>query len=737
MIEAECRLKINQLLEEADWTLDPENPDQNVFIENSVNSRLSIIQKKQLGRSRPDYTLFDDVTPIAIIEAKKSKVSGLESALIQARNYAAKMGGVPLLIACNGTVIKTEHYDSGEQLYLNGYEVTTLPPLNDLRLFVRNKTNEVATYPDAVQTSFSELVNLFSDLDNLLRAEGIRAGVERFSVLANILFLKLLSEQDDDKEDYWGDLLVTKEKQLVSFLNNTILPALSKRYGGDVVAETNIKNGAILKKIILGLAPLSFTTIDEDVKGLAFEHFLGNCPKNDLGEYYTPRHIVRFMVQLANPKFKNKIYDPFCGTGGFLTEAFKHICKGVKPTKINSGILQEKSIFGSEITQTSRIAKMNLILFGDGHSGIKRHDSLSELNKIKYDLVLSNIPFSQSVPKKHMKLASMTVTSGDQACTAKCFDSLKKDGSMAVIVPEGMLVNRKSQRFFHHILKNSRVRMIVRLPAGCFNPYAAVRTTIIYLTNKNTEKTSWFYNVRVHNHGYNNRRRRVGGVSDLDKILFWFDEESGKKTALPKDLDISIVSIRSALSGDIELYQDQEWETDANANFFRLSDIATLENGKPITEKETIPGAFPVIAGGEGRSPYSHDQYNQKKNVVTVSKSGANAGYVWWHGYPIWSSDSIAIRSKDESRFLTKYLYFCMKLKQTEIYDRQQGTGQPHIYCEHIKDFPIPDISLEEQKNLLKDYIKLEKAAERGEQKRKAEENELSDVISQLYSNKN
>ena len=72
---------------------------------------------------------------------------------------------------------------------------------------------------------------------------------------------------------------------------------------------------------------LSLMDIDEDIKGSAFEYFMAKTTtaQNDLGEYFTPRHIVRFMVRLLNPQFGNTVYDPFCGTGGFLTEAYKHI----------------------------------------------------------------------------------------------------------------------------------------------------------------------------------------------------------------------------------------------------------------------------------------------------------------------------------------------------------------------------------------------------------------------------
>lgn len=127
------------------------------------------------------------------------------------------------------------------------------------------------------------------------------------------------------------------------------------------------------------LDPLTLTDVDSDVKGDAFEYFLkaSTSTKNDLGEYFTPRHIVKTMVRLVNPQIGETIYDPFCGTGGFLIESFRHIYNNMARTDANLKMLREKTVYGNEITNTARITKMNMILAGDGHSNIKMKDSLA------------------------------------------------------------------------------------------------------------------------------------------------------------------------------------------------------------------------------------------------------------------------------------------------------------------------------------------------------------------------
>ena len=119
--------------------------------------------------------------------------------------------------------------------------------------------------------------------------------------------------------------------------------------------------------------------------------------------------------------------------------------------------------------------------------------------------------------------------------------------------------------------------------------------------------------------------------------------------------------------------------------------------------------------------------------MFTISKSGAYSGYVWWHDNPIWASDSIVIKSKDESKFLTQYLYMCMKSKQDEIYNRQQGTGQPHIYIGHINNFPIPYISIKEQIAKFKSFKKAKARVKKAKSELSEYENKIKDYVKSRY----
>ena len=133
----------------------------------------------------------------------------------------------------------------------------------------------------------------------------------------------------------------------------------------------------------------------------------------------------------------------------------------------------------------------------------------------------------------------------------------------------------------------------------------------------------------------------------------------------------------------------------------KLNEIAIMQRGKVITKEQTENGNVPVIAGGKEPS-YYHNCANRDANIITVSGSGAYAGYVNYWDIPIYCSDCFSIKSKDENKFITKFLYYFLKSKQKYIYSKKKGAGIPHVKIESISDMIIPDISLDEQKSILK-----------------------------------
>ena len=128
----------------------------------------------------------------------------------------------------------------------------------------------------------------------------------------------------------------------------------------------------------------------------------------------------------------------------------------------------------------------------------------------------------------------------------------------------------------------------------------------------------------------------------------------------------------------------------------QINEIAKVKKGQSITSADINKGQYPVIAGGQ-TSPYLHNEYNYSGNVITISASGAYSGFVWYHSQPIFASDCSVVYSKNEKIANTEFLSNVLKAKQQQLYNLQQGSGQPHVYPSDIKKIKIPLPTLKTQ----------------------------------------
>lgn len=543
-LEAETRVLIDRSLENLGWKLN--GKDQNVYYEQPRSEA----EKKKLGGKRPDYVLYSKESdkPLIVIEAKK-KGARIDAALEQGINYARAIEA-PLVFATDGVFCRAFHTVANRPPILNGEEVDEF--IREALALRYLTSYEVNTVSPKVQYDRKELIRIFDEANNMLRGEGLRAGIERFGEFANILFLKLISESEQIKRESgiptkfdiacsWDSIKQIPISTRIEYINKTVYDKLNALYNTDIFTPLQIRDASILKEIMDKLDPLMLTDVDSDVKGDAFEYFLkaSTSTKNDLGEYFTPRHIVKTMVRLVNPQIGEKVYDPFCGTGGFLIESFRHIYNNMARTEDNLRILRESTVYGHEITNTARITKMNMILAGDGHSNIEMKDSLANpidgtttytdekgvVHHIGFDVVLANMPYSQKT--KHGNLYDLPSTNGDSICVQHCMkaiNSAAENGRMALVVPEGFLFRKDLAKTREYLLEHCQLQSIISLPQGVFLPYTGVKTDIIYATKvnkkvKSTEKKKnfWYFDVKSDGYTLDNHRRKLDTPSDLTK----------------------------------------------------------------------------------------------------------------------------------------------------------------------------------------------------------------------------
>jgi type I restriction enzyme M protein len=260
---------------------------------------------------------------------------------------------------------------------------------------------------------------------------------------------------------------------------------------------------------------LSLVETDSDIKGEAFESFLQqyNAGSKDLGEYFTPRHVIRNLVAILQPLPGDKIYDPFCGTGGMLIECFKYVSQRINEQKREE---LKKCFFGNEKTTIARITKMNMILFGDGHNNIQQRNTFQFPIDNKYDLVITNIPFGLK-EKDYGNLYDIDCDYGDCLAVQHCLRACSPNGTVAMILPEGFF-SQKLERYRatrKWIIENFSIQAIISLPQHIFEPYTGSKSSVIIIKKeKRTKDFFYYYQIKKDEFTLNKRRERIEGAND-------------------------------------------------------------------------------------------------------------------------------------------------------------------------------------------------------------------------------
>lgn len=376
-LESDTRIKINNWLTNLGWNLNQSSGKCNVTTERARTTE----ENKKFNGNKPDYVLYssDDFIPLAIIEAKRQGQS-LDKALKQAKEKYAEPLGVKIIFITDGLFIQAYHLEDKDFLYYNSEIVSEFLSEKKLKLFV-DGGSKIFSEKKIVHSKV-ELIKIFKEADEILRKDGLSEGKERFTEFSNILFLKLISEIEEQREEKgeerrlekiycWDEYKDKNAEELYAYINKIVLPRFDKEYNhtSDIFNKRlNVNKPTNLKAIINKIESLGrLLDTNSDIKGDAFEYFLKNSISvgSDLGEYFTPRHIVKLMVDLLDLKFNETIYDPCCGTGGFLIEAFKNIKNKCKLTKDNIDILENETVFGREISKTSKIARARLEAYNE------------------------------------------------------------------------------------------------------------------------------------------------------------------------------------------------------------------------------------------------------------------------------------------------------------------------------------------------------------------------------------
>ncbi|MBS9783795.1 N-6 DNA methylase [Candidatus Gracilibacteria bacterium] len=378
-------------------------------------------------------------------------------------------------------------------------------------------------------------INRITDI--LRRDDGISGAMHYTEQISWILFLKFLDDFEQREVDSalldgrnfehtlaekyrWKNWIKTPSgDDIKDFVNNELFPYLQS-FRSDVTdyhsmkfkigeifhfIDNRIESGHTLKEIVEIIDSLNFQK-QEDLFELSkvYEDLLqgmGNDGGNS-GEFYTPRCIIKIMVEILEPQIGQTIYDPASGSCGFLIEAFEYLNKQDKNDK-QLDFLKKHTFFGNEKTPIAYImGVMNMILHGISNPNIAKQNTLTTdirqvEEKDRFDIILANPPFGGKEKEIIQQNFPIKTNATEMLFLEHIMKFLKLQGKSAIVVPEGVLFNtgKAFQDIKSWMLEKNNLHSIISLPAGVFLPYSGVKTNIIFFERTGSTKDIWYYEV--------------------------------------------------------------------------------------------------------------------------------------------------------------------------------------------------------------------------------------------------
>lgn len=458
--------------------------------------------------------------------------------------------------------------------------------------------------------------------------------------------------------------------------------------------------------------------------GDAFEYLLSVLgSQGDAGQFRTPRHIIDFMVAIMQPKKEESICDPACGTAGFLISSYKHILN--ENTKKNKGDLltpddRKKLInnfVGYDISaEMVRLSLVNLYLHGFTTPKIFEYDTLTSEDRWGdyFDIILANPPFM--TPKggirPHKKFA-MQANRSEVLFVDYIMEHINPTtGRAAIIVPEGIIFqSATAYKALRKLLVDKNFLYgVVSLPAGIFQPYSGVKTSILLLDKGLAKKTDKILFVKIENDGFGlSAQRKELSTSDLpDAINIITQYNSAIRNDNYSNLDLANLPLNSLVidksiiagNGDYTLSADKYKQITSNKQskyeLVELSEVCELYQPQTISASEfKEDGAYKVF-GANGVIGF-YDKYNHAEPEVLITCRGATCGTINFSEPKSWITGNAMVAKPIDGRINKQFLFDL--LKTTDLSSVITGAAQPQITRASLSPFkiPLPPISIQEE----------------------------------------
>lgn len=296
----------------------------------------------------------------------------------------------------------------------------------------------------------------------------------------------------------------------------------------------------VLAKVVDGIDAMDMN--NKDIMGDVYEYLLGKiAAAGENGQFRTPRHIIRMMVELMKPTLEDHILDPAMGSAGFLLESSNYVTKHYSKELMraeNANKFKTEMFSGFDTDQSMlRIGAMNMMLHGVEDPNIKYQDSLSGDNNERncYSLIMANPPFTGSVFQEEISkdLLALCKTRKTELLFLALFTKmLEVGGRCACIVPDGVLFGSSAahKAIRKELVDNQKLTAVISMPSGVFKPYAGVSTAILIFTKTNAGGTDkvWFYDMTADGYSLDDKRSPIAD-NDIPDIIARYENFTGEE----------------------------------------------------------------------------------------------------------------------------------------------------------------------------------------------------------------
>jgi type I restriction enzyme M protein len=470
-----------------------------------------------------------------------------------------------------------------------------------------------------------------------------------------------------------------------------------------------------------------FTYEHSERLGDAFEYLLSVLgTQGDAGQFRIPRHIIDFIVALVDPKKNETVLDPACGTAGFLISAFKHILKNNENLTPDERTQLMTNFRGYDIAPDMvRLSRVNMYLHSFPNPVIHEYDTLTSEERWdeRCDVIMANPPFMS--PKGGIRphnRFSIKAKRSEVLFVDYIAEHLTPGGRAGAIVPEGIIFQgQNAYNNLRRMLVESYLWAVVSLPAGVFNPYAGVKTSILFMDRSLAKRTDKVLFVKIENDGFDlgAQRRPIGG-SQLAEALAILDIHKKAPEAQEGKMALTVSRTRLLESPDINLSGDR-YRTAAVRHtgkwpMVKIGDLSALQNGrafKPTDWEKEDSGGLPIIRIQNLNDPHAEfNFYSGKVDERLIVRNGdllfswsgsrgtSFGPHIWYRNDGILNQHIFKMRHK--STIGRQFFYWMLKKAVEQVEENLHGgVGLVHITKGDLERIEIPLPPLDEQERIV------------------------------------